>query len=111
MATVLGPYEIGDAVRLGNYSTSAGAAFTNLAGVATNPTAVTLTVDKPDGTTLVYGWPGAGANGTLTNESAGRFYFDVTLDQAVVWWCRLVGTGTVVAVSEWGIACYPSRVL
>lgn len=121
MATILGPYEIGAVVRLGNPGEAftatqlaadpAYGAFKTLAGIATNPTAVTLTVDRPDGTTLVYGWPSAGADGTLVNESAGRFYFDVPLDQAVLWWCRLMGTGAVVAPSEWGVAVYPSRVL
>ena len=93
-------YDIGDQVRFGNYSgASSAAAFANLAGTATDPTAVTLTVEKPDGTELVYGWPSAGANGTLTRESAGRFYFDVTLNASGRWRYRLVGTGAVVAAS------------
>lgn len=94
-------YDIGDQVRLGNYSGADGAAaFATLAGTATDPTVVTLTVEKPDGSQLVYGYPSAGADGTLTKESTGRFYRDVTLDQSGMWSYRLVGTGAVVAAAE-----------
>ena len=94
-------YDLGDVARLGNYSgASLSDAFKDLAGVATDPTAVTLTVTKPSGAQLAYGWPSAGANGTLTRESAGRFYFDVALDQEGVWSYRLVGTGTAAAAAE-----------
>jgi hypothetical protein len=91
----------GDLVRFGNYSAAPGAApFTNLAGTPTDPTAVTLTVARPGAPNLVYGWPSAGADGTLTKESAGRFYFDVVIDRAGTWLYLLVGTGAVTAASE-----------
>jgi hypothetical protein len=103
--------DIGDMMRFGNYSgATESAAFTNLAGVATDPSAVTLTVQKPDGSELVYGWPSAGTNGTLTRESAGRFYFDVIIDQAGRWRFKLVGTGTVTAAAEGVLAVDRSRV-
>lgn len=93
--------DIGDVVRFGNYSGAAAAdAFKTLAGTATDPTAVTLTIRKPDGDQLVYGWPSAGADGTLTRESAGRFYADVAIDQSGMWAYRLVGTGAVAAAAE-----------
>lgn len=95
-------YQVGDRARLGNPSSASGsAAFVPLGGSATNPTAVTLTIKKPDGATLVYGWPTAGASGLLTNESAGRFYADVTFDVPGLWRCELVGTGAVVAATQW----------
>lgn len=94
-------YDVGDLVRIGNPSQdTTSAAFATLAGTATNPTAVTLTVKRPDGTLLAYGWPSAGVDGTLTNESAGRFYVDVAIDQVGHWHYRLVGTGAVTAAAE-----------
>jgi hypothetical protein len=93
--------DIGDMYRFGNPSQAADAApFATLAGTATNPTAVTLVILKPDGTKLHYGWPAPGADGTLVNESAGRFYADVVLDQSGTWRFRLAGTGAVTAASE-----------
>lgn len=104
--------DIGDLERFGNPSQdTTSAAFTNLAGTATDPTAVTLIVQKPDGTQLVYGWPSAGANGTLTRESAGRFYFDVLIDQSGKWQQRLAGTGTVTAASEGSLRVGRQRVV
>lgn len=93
--------DIGDLIRVGNPSQdTASAAFSTIAGTATDPTAVTLVVQKPDGTQLAYSWPSAGANGTLTKESTGRFYYEVAIDQAGTWLFRLAGTGAVVAASE-----------
>lgn len=94
-------YDVGDLVTIGNYSGNpATTAFTVRSGTATNPTAVELTVQQPDGTVLTYGWPTPGAAGTLTNESAGRFYADVPITLSGVWHWRLVGTGAVQAADE-----------
>lgn len=104
--------DIGDLVRVGNPSQdAASAAFATLAGTATDPTAVTLDVRKPDATILRYGWPSAGTNGTLTRESAGRFYADVEIDQAGTWRFRLAGTGTVTAASEGSLRVQRQRVV
>lgn len=93
--------DIGDLLRLGNPSQGAtSAAFTNLAGVATDPTAVVLGVLKPNGIYLEYGWPSAGDDGTLTRESVGRFYAEILMDVAGKWQFRLAGTGAVTAASE-----------
>jgi hypothetical protein len=111
--------DIGDRDRFGNPLVdpatgqplaSPPAAFTT-AGAATDPTTVTLTIERPDGTLLVYGWPASGANGTLTRESAGRFYIDVTYDLAGNWEYRLEGTGAVVAAEEGRVKVSRSRVL
>jgi hypothetical protein len=61
---------------------------------------VTLTVARPGAPNLVYGWPSAGADGTLTKESPGRFYYDVPIDRGGTWRYLLVGTGAVTAASE-----------
>ncbi len=109
--------DIGDIIRFGNSSNAvdadgvAAAAFTNLAGTATDPTAVTLEVQLPDGTFLEYGWPVAGADGSLTRESAGRFYADIEIDQSGTWRYRLAGTGAVGAVSEKSIRVQRQRVV
>lgn len=103
--------DIGDMIRFGNYSgATSAAAFANLAGTATDPSAVVLTVQKPDASELFYGWPTAGANGTLTRESAGRFYQDIVIDQAGKWLYKLIGTGTVTAAAESSLSVQRSKV-
>jgi hypothetical protein len=92
--------DIGDLERIGNHAASGAAAFTALDGTATDPTAVALSVRKPDGTLQVYGWPSAGTTGPLTREATGRFYADVLLDQAGEWTYHLAGTGTVTAAAQ-----------
>lgn len=104
--------DVGDLIRFGNPSQDpAAAAFTTLAGTPTNPNVVTLVVERPDGTQLSYGWPSAGLNGTLVNESAGRFYFEVLIDQSGLWGQRLAGTGAVTAAAEGTLLVIPRRVL
>jgi predicted secreted protein len=104
--------DIGDLERIGNPSQATdSAAFTTLAGAATDPTAVTLVVLKPDGSKLHYGWPSAGADGTLVRESAGRFFYDVLIDQSGTWRFRLAGTGNVTAAAEGSLTVQRQRVL
>lgn len=100
--------DIGDAIRFGNPAidpvtgqaiASPVAAF-KTGGAAIDPTAVTLTIQRPDGTQLVYGWPAPGADGPLIRESAGRFYADVVIDQSDRWRCFMRGTGNVAAAAE-----------
>lgn len=89
-------YDIGDTVRVGNSTDDAtNIAFTDAGGVAADPTTVTLTLNCPDGTTLVYGWPSAGTDGSLTQEATGRFFVDLLLGTGKqgVWHWRLVGSG------------------
>lgn len=80
-------------------------------GAATDPTAVLLTIKRPDATLLEYGWPSAGADGTLTRESAGRFYIELTYDIPGTWNYRLEGTGAVVAAEEGRVKVNRSKVL
>jgi hypothetical protein len=97
---------IGDMIRFGNFSLAedangvAAEAFTNVEGAPTDPTTVTLTIQKPDATTLVYTWPSAGPNGVLARESAGRFYRDVVIDQSGRWTQSMAGTGNVTAAAQ-----------
>lgn len=105
-------YDVGDLVRFGNPSQDTDSeAFKTLAGTATDPTAVTLVVQRPDGTQLAYGWPVGGVDGTLSRESAGRFYYDVLIDQSGAWRFRLAGTGAVTAASEGVLRVLRQRVV
>lgn len=66
--------DVGDTVRLGNSSLAVDAdgnpalPFATPAGVATDTSPVTLTVQRPDETLLIYGYPGAGPDDTLVRE-------------------------------------------
>jgi hypothetical protein len=80
-------------------------------GAPTDPSTVTLTIKKPDLTLLVYGWPSPAVDGILERESAGRFYAEVTYDQAGTWNYRLEGTGAAVAAEEGRVKISKSKVL
>lgn len=104
--------DVGDVERIGNPSQATdSAAFTTLAGTPTDPTAVTLVVQKPDGTFLHFGWPVAGTDGMLTHEAAGRFYIDVFIDQSGTWRFREAGTGAVTAAAEGSFKVDRQRVI
>lgn len=78
-------FDVGDQVRIA-------ADFTNLAGIAADPTSVTLTVRSPNQTvTTVSG---------VVNSAVGSYYGDVTLDQVGEWNYRWVGTGALVVAEE-----------
>lgn len=61
-----------------------------VSSVLTDPTAVSLQVKTPDGTTTTYTY----ANATVSKESTGIYYKDVVLDAEGVWRAYMVGTGT-----------------
>lgn len=110
--------DIGDAIRFGNarIDPTTGVALADppsafhVGGTDTDPTTVTLTIQKPDATQLIYGWPSAGASGTLVREAAGRFYADVLIDQAGTWRYKLRGTGAVATVEEGSLKVDRSKV-
>lgn len=79
-------YDIGDVKRCQ-------CTFTNLAGTATNPTTVALTIREPDGVET------AVAQGSMTNSGTGVWHYDYTISKAGRHVERWVGTGTV-AVAE-----------
>jgi hypothetical protein len=74
--------------------------FTNLAGVPTNPTSVSLTVTAPDGTQVVYGSP--------TSVGAGVYTQDIPVLQSGSYNYEWVGTGTVVAVVPGTFQSFPT---
>jgi hypothetical protein len=63
-----------------------------VAGVATDPTAVTLDVTSPSGTTTTYNWP---TPATITRTSAGVFTKDIACIEDGEW--QAVWTGTTAA--------------
>lgn len=66
-------------------------------GVLTDPTAVTFTVEQPDGveTTYVYG-----TDPELIRDSAGIYHVEVLTDQQGTWVYRFVGTGAATGANE-----------
>lgn len=92
-------FDVGDKIRLGNQvgdneDGTARSAFTDITGAAADPTAVSLELLLPDGTSAVYGYP-TGVDGDMFREELGRFYKDVSLTQGGLWHWTLAGTGTV----------------
>ena len=88
-------YLIGQQIRLS-------AVFTNVLGVAADPTTVALTIRPPSG---VLSTP------TPTKDSTGHYHYDVTPDAAGEWRSRWVGTGTLVAAAEGLFIVTASQVL
>jgi len=78
------------------------ATFYNAAGVATNPTAVTMKLRKPDGTV---------STPTPSSDGSGVYHYDVTIDQDGTWEYSFTGTGTIVASEPGQFYVYGSRVL
>jgi hypothetical protein len=77
--------DLGDIVRLSvNFKVN---------GILTDPTGVTATVRKPDGTTTAYAYPA-----TIVKDGVGLYHLDVTVDQSGEWTYKFVGTGTAADV-------------
>jgi len=94
---LLGPFPIGQTVRLGNHTESDRTAIADAAGAPTTPASATLTLWRPDPdapgfrTSGTYGYPDAGTLGTLTLEEVGRLYVDVVpgAGESGRWACSL----------------------
>ena len=82
-------FDIGDQVRC---TTS----FTNLAGVATDPTTVKFKVKSPSAETeYVYG-----VDAEVVRTATGVFYVDVTFTASGSWSVRWVASGNLVSAIE-----------
>ena len=77
-------YDIGDELRLS-------VSFTDITGVAADPTAVTCTVRAPDGTETVL---------NNTKSTTGSYYADVGPTQSGTYFFRWAGTGALVVAEE-----------
>lgn len=69
--------------------------FQNVDGTALDPTTVTLLTMSPSGTETTYTY----ADGEVTRESAGVYYYDLTPDESGRWAWRwqTTGSGTTMA--------------
>lgn len=67
-------------------------AFT-VSGAATDPTTISLMIEKADKTQTTYTFAG----GTVTKDSTGNYSKQVTLDQRGIWRYVWNGTGTCLA--------------
>jgi len=83
-------YDIGDAVRIS-------ASFTDIDGVAANPTVLKLVIRDPGGTETPYR---AGEDAELVNDGPGEYHFDLTLTAEGPWYYRWRATGAVTAADE-----------
>ena len=81
--------------------------FENGAGVATNPSTVTLTLEQPDGTQDVYHWP---TPADLTNYATGGFEKLIIPPEgsAGIWQGQWESTGTPSAVDRFTFRVRPA---
>lgn len=85
MATI---YDIGDLARVtGTFS---------VAGVATDPTTITLTITDPSLNAASYTY----ALSQVTKSSTGIYYKDISVDEAGLWRYKWAGTGACESVEE-----------
>ena len=90
-------YEPGDRVRLSGEF--------RVAGVLTNPTAVTVKVKKPSNTVDTY------TGGQVTADGTGLYHLDVTTSEHGTWAYRFEGTGAAESAGESAFTVKHSRFL
>ena len=71
--------------------------FANSAGTITDPTGVTFSVRKPDGTVTTYVYP---TDAQLVKSTTGVYYVDFTITLAGRHVYRWVGTGALVTAES-----------
>lgn len=88
-------YDRGDLCRLS-------AAFSNTAGVATDPTAVVLRVKPPSGTVVLYGYPDHAdpIQAIVKDAGTGNYHVDLLITESGPWAIRWEGSGSVVTAEE-----------
>lgn len=86
--------DLGDVVRITG-------TWTDSAGIATDPAAITFTYTDPSGnaTPLVYG-----VDAEVVRASTGIYYVDITTDEEGTWFWRWVSTGSGAAANEGSFA-------
>lgn len=89
----------------GNSSTLTGT-FTNTAGVAADPTTVSVIVEEPDGTTTTYVY---GVDAEVTRTGTGVYTYTQIYDSAGQWKIVFQGVGNSAdAVDEYPVTIHPS---
>lgn len=94
MSTEFNEYEFGEVVRVFDTVT--------VSGAPADPSTITLTIRKPDGTI---------ATPATTHDGLGLFHADVATDQAGTWRYRFSGTGAAAGAGEKAFRVRASRVL
>src|SRR5688572_22094138 len=81
------------------------ATFTNVDGDLVDPTTITLKVLDPSGNTDTYTFAG----GTVSKDSTGSYYKDVTVDEAGRWlaWWESTGSGQGGEPTQWTVEGNP----
>lgn len=81
-------FDVGTSIRLrGNFTVT---------GTYADPNIVELYIRKPDGTDETYTFAGGG----VSQETTGKFFRDVFIDDSGQWWYEFFGSGTVNADRE-----------
>jgi len=70
---------------------------TDLAGTATDPTALAIEYGPLGGTATTKSWP---TDDAVVKDSAGVFHIDIDCPTAGTWAARAIATGALVAVTE-----------
>jgi len=83
-------YDVGDLVRCTG-------TFTNAAGTAVDPTAVSFMLRAPSGTETTYTY---GVDAELVRDGTGVYHVDVDADEEGAWYYRFESTGTGQAAEE-----------
>ena len=93
-------YNVGDVARIA-------AAYTDVDGVAADPTVVKLVYKDASGnvTTLVYG-----TDAEVIQASTGNYYVDVALDERGIWFYEWLSTGTGATAQEGELHVQPRAV-
>jgi hypothetical protein len=87
----LNVYDVGDSVRLS-------IAIVNSAGVATDPTALSLTVKPATGTAATYTY----ALAEITKDSTGNYHKDITVTShdGGTWYYKFTATGAAIGMQQ-----------
>lgn len=92
-------YTLGSQIRISG-------SFRTAAGVATDPTVVTLHLQRPDGSEAAYTY---GVDGLVGKSATGEYYALVALDKSGAWAWRWAGTGALIAAAEGVMSVGTSR--
>lgn len=86
-------FDIGEKIRLK-------AEFTDTSQNPLDPTSIIITVTSPAEVVSTYYYNVGGEADTITRQSLGVFYVDISLDTDGWWIWHCAGDGTVIAVEE-----------
>lgn len=91
-------HDVGDLVRVSG-------AFTNAAGAAADPSALTFAYTPPSGATVTLTY---GTDAALVKDSTGNYHVDLDLDAAGKWFWRWAATGTAQGAGQGEFDAQPS---